>query len=124
SDLVLLVPTNVVLDDAEPAVAENFERSLQALQARGAKIRRERFEPYDAVIAMTAEFGPLIAAEAYTDYHAIADGEDGTRIDRRVLARMLRGKRMSARDVLAIQRRQAELIPESDRILDGALLVM
>ena len=31
---------------------------------------------------------------------------------------------MSARDVLAIQRRRAELIPQAAALLDGALLVM
>ena len=62
---------------------------------------------------MTAQHGTLIAAEAYTEYRDIADGEDGKRIDRRVLFRMHGGKRMSARDVLTIQQRRAELIPQT-----------
>ncbi len=122
--LVLVAPTNLVLDDADPAVVESFERALQALEAHGARIRRERFEPYDAAIELTATFGPLIAAEAYTEYQEIADGEDGRRIDRRVLFRMLGGKRMTARDVLMIQRRRAELVAQTASLLDGALLVM
>lgn len=124
SSLVLVAPTNVVLDDAEPAVVENFERSLRALEARGATVRRERFAPLDAVVELTAEHGPLIAAEAYTEYHRIADGEDGKRIDRRVLMRMLGGKRMSARDVVTIQRQRVDLIAAAVKDLDGALLVM
>lgn len=122
--LVLLAPTRVVLDDADPHVVENFERSLLELEALGAKVRREPFAPLEAAIRLTAEHGPPIAAEAYTEYHEIADGEDGKRIDRRVLFRMLGGKRMTARDVVTIQRRRAELIAEATAILDGALLVM
>ena len=124
SGIVLLVPTRVVLDDAQPHVAEHFEQSLKALEARGAKVRREPFLPFEAAMELTAQHGPLIAAEAYTEYHDIADGEDGKRLDRRVLFRMLGGKRMSARDVLTIQERRAELIAQTAAVLDGALLVM
>ena len=73
---------------------------------------------------MTERHGTLIAADAYTEYHDIADGEEGKVIDRRVLFRMLGGKRMSARDVLTIQRRRAELIPLAVTRLDGAILAM
>ncbi len=124
SGLRLFVPTNVAFDGAEPAVLENFERTLRALEAKGVKISRGHFAPFDAVVEMTARHGTIIAAESYTEYHRIADGEDGKRIDRRVLFRMLMGKRMSAHDVLSIQRQRARLIPLAVAELEGALLVM
>lgn len=120
----LFVPTNVAMDDLDDAVAANFERTLRALEARGATVTRGHFAPFDAVLQMTAEHGTIIAAEAYTQYRDIADGEDGKRIDRRVLFRMLGGKRMSANDILTIQRRRAQLIAQAAADLDGALLVM
>jgi aspartyl-tRNA(Asn)/glutamyl-tRNA(Gln) amidotransferase subunit A len=122
--LTLVAPTNVVSDGAEEAVIANYERSLEALAARGVTIRRERVEAIDRVVEMTARFGTLIAAEAYTEYRDVADGEDGKRIDRRVLSRMMGGKRMSAADVLSIQRGRRELIPLFHAQMDGALLVM
>jgi len=124
SDLKLFVPTNIVLNDAEPAVMENFERSLRALEARGVRIARGRFELLDVVSKLTADHGTIIAAESYAEYHEIADGEDGKRIDRRVLARMLMGKAMSARSLLEIQRTRAKVVPQVSAALDGALLVM
>lgn len=122
--LTLVAPTNVVTDDIEPAVLENYERSLEALAKAGANVQRQRIEAIDGVIEMTARFGTLIAAEAYTEYHEIADGEDGERLDRRVLFRMLAGKRMSARDVLSIQRGRQKLIAEFLTEMDGAMLAM
>ncbi len=124
SELKLFVPTNIVLNDAEPAVMENFERSLRALEARGVRIARGRFELLDVVSKLTADHGTIIAAESYAEYHEIADGEDGKRIDRRVLARMLMGKAMSARSLLEIQRTRAKVVPQVSAALDGALLVM
>jgi aspartyl-tRNA(Asn)/glutamyl-tRNA(Gln) amidotransferase subunit A len=122
--LTLVAPTNVVTDGAQPAVAENFERSLEALAKAGVTVRRQRVEALDRAVEMTARFGTLIAAEAYTEYHEIADGEKSGRIDRRVLFRMLGGKRMSAFDVLSIQRGRQRLIPMIHAELAGALLAM
>ena len=124
SALTLVVPTNVVMDDLQEAVLENFERSLRALEAGGASIVRKQLVSLDTIMEMTAKHGTLIAAEAYTEYHEIADGEDGKRLDRRVLSRMMGGKRMSSRDVLTIQRQRARLIPQIKASLEGALLVM
>ncbi|MBN9070363.1 MAG: hypothetical protein J0H34_01950 [Rhizobiales bacterium] len=122
SSLRLFVPTNVMLDGLDDAVQENFERSLRTLESKGATVRRGPLPALDEVVAMMAAHGALIAAEAYAAYHEIADGEDAKRIDRRVLARMLGGKRMSARDLLVLQQMRARLIPQVPQMLDGALL--
>jgi aspartyl-tRNA(Asn)/glutamyl-tRNA(Gln) amidotransferase subunit A len=122
--LEVVAPTNVVLDDIEPAVLANYERSLEALASRGATIRRERVDTLDRVIDMTARFGTLLAAEAYTEYRDIADSERAAELDRRVLFRMLVGKTMSASDVISIHRVRQELIPMLNAQLAGALLVM
>ena len=55
----------------------NYERSLETLASRGVTVRRERVEALDRVIDMTARFGTLVAAEAYTEYRDIADSEKG-----------------------------------------------
>jgi aspartyl-tRNA(Asn)/glutamyl-tRNA(Gln) amidotransferase subunit A len=122
--LSLLAPTNVVLDEIEPAVLENYERSLAVLAGQGVTVRRERVEALDRVIAMTARHGSLIAAEAYTEYGDIADSEKAALVDRRVIARMMGGKKMSACDVISIQRGRQQFIAMLNAQLGDALLVM
>lgn len=122
--LALVAPTNVVTDGAEPAVLQNYEASLEALARAGVSIRRQRIEALDRAVDLTARHGTLIAAEAYTEYRAIADGPDAGKLDRRVLFRMLAGKKMSAADVVSIHRGRQELIAMVAGELDGALLAM
>ena len=124
SSLTVLVPQNVVLDDADEAVVENFERSLEALARAGVSVRRERVETLDEILEMNARHGTLTAAEAYNEYREIIDGDKVAAIDRRVTKRIMDGKRMSANDVLSIQRGREKLIPKFLGQLRNALLVM
>lgn len=123
--LTLVAPRNVVLDDAQTAVVENFERTLDALARQGVSVRRERVEVLDEILEMNARHGTLTAAEAYTEYRDIVDdGDKVGAIDRRVVRRIIDGKRMSANDVLSIQRGRARLIAKFLTQLGDALLVM
>ena len=122
--LTVLAPLNVVIDDIEPAVLENFERSLETLARHGVTVRREHVDALDRVVDMTARFGTLIAAEAYTEYRELADSDKAAAVDRRVIARMLGGKQMSACDVISIQRGRQQLIPAVLAEMAGALLAM
>lgn len=124
SSLILLAPQNVVLDDADEAVVENFERSLKALSDAGVSVRRERVEMLDEILAMNATYGTLTAAEAYNEYRDVVDSDRVKLVDRRVVKRILDGKRMSANDLLSIQRGRQRLIPKFHARLGGALLVM
>jgi aspartyl-tRNA(Asn)/glutamyl-tRNA(Gln) amidotransferase subunit A len=124
ASLTLVAPTNVATEGVEQAVLDNYERSLDALAARGAKVRRERVETLDLVLELTARYGTLIAAEAYTEYREIVESDKRAEIDRRVIFRMMAGQRMSANDVLSIQRERARLIPMFNMQMAGALLAM
>jgi aspartyl-tRNA(Asn)/glutamyl-tRNA(Gln) amidotransferase subunit A len=124
SSLAVLAPHNVVLDDADEAVVENFERSLEALSRAGVSVRRERVETLDDIVEMNAKYGTLTAAEAYNEYRDIVDCEKAGAIDRRVVKRIMDGKRMSANDLLSIQRGRGRLIPKFHGQLGAALLVM
>ena len=118
----VLVPTNVVLDEAEPAVLENFERSLEWLSSAGALVRRERVSAFDEAGELAARHGSLTAAEAYHEYRHIVDSDQAAMMDRRVVHRILGGKRMSAFDLLALQEGRRRLIPEiKAQIGDGVL---
>ena len=86
----------MVLDDAQPAVVENYERSLEALARAGVTIRRETVGVLDEILEMNARYGTLTAAEAYNEYREIVDSEEVEMIDRRVVERIMDGKKMSA----------------------------
>ncbi len=118
------VPETYVLDDLEPAVAKNFERALDALGRAGARIERGPCPIFDEIVALTAAHGGLSSAEAYAEYRAILDGPEATRMDRRVAARMLPGKAMSALDLLTVQQARARLRREMAALLDGRLMLM
>jgi aspartyl-tRNA(Asn)/glutamyl-tRNA(Gln) amidotransferase subunit A len=124
SSLTVLAPRNVVLDDADVAVVENFERSLEALARAGVSVRRERVETFDDILDMNAKYGTLTAAEAYNEYRDIVDSDKVGVIDRRVTKRILDGKRMSANALLTIQRGRNRLIPKFHGQLGAALIAM
>ncbi len=124
SSLAVLAPQNVVLDDADEAVVESFERSLKALSDAGVSVRRERVETLDEILEMNATYGTLTAAEAYNEYRDIVDSDRVKLVDRRVVKRIMDGKRMSANDLLSIQRGRGGLIPKFHAQLGAALIVM
>jgi aspartyl-tRNA(Asn)/glutamyl-tRNA(Gln) amidotransferase subunit A len=122
--LPILVPTNVVLDQAEPAVLKNFEHSLEALAAAGAVIRRERVAAFDEAVELTAQHGSLTAAEAYHEYRDIVESDRVVAMDRRVIHRIMGGKRMSAYDLLALQDGRRRLVADAKRQIGGCVLAM
>jgi aspartyl-tRNA(Asn)/glutamyl-tRNA(Gln) amidotransferase subunit A len=122
--LTVVAPRNVVFNDAQPAVVENFERTLDVLARAGVAVRRETVGVLDEILEMNATYGTLTAAEAYNEYREIVDSDKVAMIDRRVVKRIMDGKKMAANDVLSIQRGRARLIPKVLAQLGGALLVM
>jgi aspartyl-tRNA(Asn)/glutamyl-tRNA(Gln) amidotransferase subunit A len=124
SGLELLAPTNFVTDNAETAVVANYERTLEALAAAGASIRREAVPALQTMYEALRTHGPLIAAEAYHEMRAYVEGEAMARIDRRVMHRLLQGKAMNAHSLLTLQRTRQRLTAELHAQLGGALLTM
>lgn len=122
--LRIVVATNVVLDGLDDAVGANFEASLSRLAAAGARIERCVLPFIDEVQQATREHGSITAAEAYDLHHARVDGPDAARIDRRVVSRILGGKRMGAVDLLRLQQMRARVKRATAAALDGALLAM
>lgn len=123
-DLVLLCPANIVLDDLASAVERNFHRSLERLKAQGATVRIEDVPALTAISEITAAHGTLVAAEAYHEHRELVESPLVSEIDRRVVHRILGGKRMTSNDVLTIQRSRQVLEADLRRQLAGALLVM
>ena len=122
--LRFLVPTNLVFDDAEPEVRPVFDAAVQALRTAGARIDDEAVPEFDAIAALTAKHGTLVAAEAYHWHHARVDGPHTERFEARVLARLQRGRTMSAHDLLTIHGTRAALRASFQARLAGRVLLM
>ncbi|MBO6720010.1 MAG: hypothetical protein JJ913_18825 [Rhizobiaceae bacterium] len=116
--------TNIVLDEAETAVIDNYEAALERMEKAGAEVERRPIVALDIVSDMTAQYGSLTAAEAYAEYHKLVDGSQCQMIDRRVVHRIVQGRAMSARDILSIQSIRAAAIERLDEELGDALLLM
>lgn len=116
--------TNIVLEDAEQAVLDNYDAAIVRLEKAGAKVERRSVKALEMASRMTASHGSLAAAEAYHEYHDLVDGPDGGKIDRRVTHRILQGKAMSAHDLQSILSERAAAIAHLEQELADAFLLM
>ena len=96
--LRLAVPTTVVLDDLDDAVAQTFERALEKLGREGALIERIAVPEFLDVAPMSAK-GGFAAAESYA-WHRYLIVAKGDIYDPRVASRILRGESQSAADYI------------------------
>ena len=125
ADISLLAPSPecTVVAEADDAVVANFEAALDALARAGARVERRRFEIFEAVHALTAKHGIILAAESYYQHKERVDGPDAARIDRRVMARIRRGAEMNAYDLVAIDAARERLIADFEHAVAGGRLV-
>ena len=107
--LTIIVPEAIVMDGLAPAVARNFEATLERLERAGATLKRRPMHQFAEVVRLTAEYGSLVAADAYVEHRDIVESPDRHQVDRRVMARILGGKSMSAADVVTLQRARVKL---------------
>ncbi len=118
------VAEGVPLADLDEAVSINFEASMARLERAGVQITRGPVQPFDDAVRLLEEFGSIAAAEAYVEHRARVNGPDEARMDRRVVARILGGKRMSAADLIGLMRGREAGMRALAEVLDGALLAM
>lgn len=117
-----VVPTNYMLDDLSPGVAEAFANSLRELRACGAQIVEVQV-PVLNTLPELMQNGGLSAAESY-HVHQQWLQQHGEEYDPRVRQRMERGARISAADYLELLYRRAARKKQADEWLgayDGLL---
>lgn len=124
TQLSLFVAEDVVLDGLEPAVAEAFEQSLARASDAGLRVSRGRAPEIAEAVALAGEIGTITAAEAYFEHQATVDGPDRARVDRRVVARIDKGKSMSAHGLIQLMRARAAAMKSLTARLGGAFLAM
>ncbi len=92
----LAVPTTLMLDELEPAVASAFEAALRALRGAGMVVDEIGLPPLQRLASLNAQ-GGFSAAESWAWHRArLADRAD--RYDPRVAMRIRRGQAMGAAD--------------------------
>nr|WP_255720505.1 amidase [Acuticoccus kalidii] len=121
--LHLVISETLFLDDCEPAVIDAFEAAIKRLERAGAKVSTRVVPELGEAARIMADYGTVTAVEAY-DYHRDrVEGADVEEMDGRVVARILRGKQMSAHDLLTVMRASVSLAKSLKTSLEGALLV-
>jgi aspartyl-tRNA(Asn)/glutamyl-tRNA(Gln) amidotransferase subunit A len=123
SGVEFVVPDDTSIDDVEPAVAANLDGAMKRLAAAGAKVKSKPIRSITAMRALSAQFGSMVAIEAYVEHRAIFESPDARRMDQRVVRRAM-GGRVSERDATNFQRGREELIAALADELKGALLVL
>src|SRR6202167_4831569 len=104
----LAVPTTIVLDELEDAVARTFERTLETLISQGALIERIAVPEFHDVAQMNAK-GGFAAAESYA-WHRYLIASKGDIYDPRVASRIMRGESQSAADYVDLLGARRSLI--------------
>jgi aspartyl-tRNA(Asn)/glutamyl-tRNA(Gln) amidotransferase subunit A len=110
--LSIVVPTNIVMDDAQDGVLAAFEATLARLSAAGVKIRRAAFPAFERLFELMAEYGPLVTAEAFVLHHRRLAGPEAQAMDRRVVARTRLGERTTLIGYLETLKVREQLIKE------------
>jgi aspartyl-tRNA(Asn)/glutamyl-tRNA(Gln) amidotransferase subunit A len=110
--LQLIVPTNVVFDGIEPAVAENFESALDRVARAGARVVRRAVPQFDALLSLIARRGHVLTAEALHVHWDRVKGPAAASMDPRVVRRILMAEKMTAVDLVEVMYRRGLLIDE------------
>jgi aspartyl-tRNA(Asn)/glutamyl-tRNA(Gln) amidotransferase subunit A len=108
----LAVPTTLVLDDLDDAVATAFERALDTLAKQGALIERIAVPEFLDIAPMSAK-GGFAAAESFA-WHRYLIVSRGDIYDPRVSARILRGESQTAADYIDLVNARKSLVTRAN----------
>ena len=108
----LAVPTTLVLDDLDDAVAQTFDRVLALLSRLGAEIERIEVPEFNDVGLMNTK-GGFAAAESYA-WHRYLLTSRGDVYDPRVSTRILRGEAITAADYIDLLQARRSLIARAN----------
>jgi amidase/aspartyl-tRNA(Asn)/glutamyl-tRNA(Gln) amidotransferase subunit A len=113
--LRLAVPTSLMFDDIEPAVAAAFDASIQALRRDGAVIDEIELPALQQLATLNAQ-GGFAAAESWA-WHRARLAEHAQGYDPRVVQRIRRGQAISAADYIdLVHARRAWIATVQDHI--------
>jgi len=106
----LALPRNYLLGEVDESVGATFDRAATRLAAAGAELTTIDLPALDRIPEMNAG-GGFAAAEAFA-WHSDLIAARASDYDPRILARIRRGEQQSARDLIVLQERRAQLIED------------
>jgi aspartyl-tRNA(Asn)/glutamyl-tRNA(Gln) amidotransferase subunit A len=121
--LKILVPTNVVFDDCEQAVAANFEAALVRLEGAGVAIEKRSLPVFDEILDLSARHGTIAAAEAFALHKARVESADADRIDRVVVKRIRLAQTIPMVDYIALMQARVRLMEQTRLMMSGPCVV-
>lgn len=104
----LAVPTTIVLDELDDAVAKTFDRALQTLSKAGALIEHIEVPEFLDIGVMNSK-GGFAAAESFA-WHRYLITSKGNVYDPRVYVRIMRGETITAADYIDLLNARRSLI--------------
>ena len=107
SDIRLLLPGSLVLNDMDEHVARSFERGIDALARAGVTIVRQPLDELLRIPELSAN-GGISAAEAYAWHRPLID-RGYEQYDPRVASRILRGRDLSDLNIRELHDARAEV---------------
>jgi aspartyl-tRNA(Asn)/glutamyl-tRNA(Gln) amidotransferase subunit A len=119
----IVIPSNIVLDDLEPAVAASFEAAVERLVGAGAIIERRLFPAFDALAELTERHGHLVNAEAHALHLARLNGPEEANMDQRVVTRIRLGSSISTPDYITIIQSRSQLIAQTEDLVGKDALI-
>ncbi len=121
--LDFVIPDGILFENVQSEVAANFDATVDRLERAGARIRRIALPELQEIVDLTSTHGPLAGAESWGVHHARLATPDRDAMDARVVARIEMGKKMTALDLLTLQRARTRLMAQTAAILNGAILL-
>lgn len=121
--LNFFIPTNIVFNDIQDDVAQNFENSVRILTQAGAKVTRGVMQEFDDILALNTNHGYLAGPEALDLHWNLVHSPQATQIDPRIFARLTSAGEMTARDYVFIQRQRAKLIAKNLNTLGNQIVL-
>ncbi len=113
----LAIPRNYLFVDLESAVGVAFERAVARLRDGGAEVLEIELPELDDIPEMNAN-GGFAAAESFAWHHGLI-AQRAADYDRRVLVRIRRGERQTARELLILRQWREAMIHSVRQRLDG-----
>ncbi|WP_223542725.1 amidase family protein [Pseudomonas sp. BF-RE-26] len=125
SGLRFVVDDGVMSDPAlQPAVQHNLVSMMERLRAASAQVECRPVVAVARTRELITRSGWLGAIEAWRLLGPVVEGPQGSRMDRRVRARLRSAKEIDPATEARIRHLRVELMSAIERELDGAILVM
>ncbi|OLP62291.1 hypothetical protein BJF93_18715 [Xaviernesmea oryzae] len=117
SKVRLVVPVNIVFDNAEPGVVAAFEAAIARIEASGIEVERRDFPCFATIFELMGRHGALAAAQAFVLHRERLTGPNVVEMDQRMVSRARQGERIGLSDYMAMQAAREQLIVDFNNLL-------